>query len=37
MKIKSLDKKEDLLKDYLAYLHQSDKMCQSTFVNYLAQ
>ena len=37
MEIKSLNKKEDLLKDYLKYLHQSDKMCPPTFVNYLAQ
>lgn len=37
IKIKSLQEKEDLLKSYLKYLHQSDKMCQSTFVNYLKQ
>lgn len=35
MKLKSLNQKEDLLRDYLRYLQQSDKMCQSEFVNYL--
>ncbi len=35
MQMKSLDKKEDLLKAYLKYLHESEKMCQSDFVNYL--
>jgi len=35
MKIKSLNKKEDLLQDYLEYLQKSDKMCQPDFVNYL--
>ncbi len=36
MKAKSLNKKEDLLRDYLKYLHQSGKMCESaTFTNYL--
>lgn len=35
MKIKSLDRKEDLINDYLKYLYQSDKMCQTGFVNYL--
>lgn len=33
--IKSLNEKEDLVKDYLKYLQQSGKMCQSNFVNYL--
>ena len=37
MKIKFLNKKKDLLRDYLKYLQQSDKMCQSDFVNYLSQ
>ncbi len=36
MKIKALGKKERLLKDYLMYLQESGKMCQPTFVNYLA-
>ena len=35
MQMKLLDKKEDLLKAYLKYLHESEKMCQSEFVNYL--
>ncbi len=35
MKIKSLNKKEDLIDDYLKYLHRSNKMCQTDFVNYL--
>lgn len=35
MKIKSLDKREDLLQDYLKYLQASDDMCQADFVNYL--
>lgn len=38
MKIKSLNKNKDLLRDYLKYLHQSGKLCESaTFVNYLSQ
>lgn len=37
MKIKSLDNKEGLLKDYLKYLQESGEMCQPDFVNYLAQ
>jgi hypothetical protein len=36
-KIKSLNKKEDLIKDYLKYLYQSDKVCQSDFSNFLAK
>lgn len=35
MKDISLNKKENLLKDYLKYLQQSGAMCQPTFVNYL--
>ena len=35
MKDKALNKKEDLLKNYLKYLQQSGKMCQPAFVNYL--
>ncbi len=35
MKIKSLDKKEDLINDYLRFLYQSNKMCQTDFVNHL--
>lgn len=35
MTIKLLNKKEDLLRDYLKYLHQSGKMCQADVVNYL--
>lgn len=35
MQIKSLKRKEELLRDYLKYLHQSEKMCQADFVNYL--
>ena len=34
-KIKALNEKEDLLKDYLKYLQQSGKMCQPAFVKYL--
>lgn len=37
MQIKSLDDKEELLEKYLRYLHQSGKMCHSTFVNYLSR
>ena len=37
MNIKSLNKLEDLLGDYLKHLKLSGKMCQSAFVNYLAQ
>ena len=35
MQIKSLNIKEDLLNEFLKYLHQSNKMCQTDFVNYL--
>ena len=35
MKIKTLNKKEALMEEYLKYLHQSNKMCQGDFVNYL--
>ena len=35
MKVKSLNKKKDLLRDYLRYVHQTERMCQSDFVNYL--
>jgi len=35
MQIKSLDKKEDLIKDYLRYVHLSGQMCDSEFSNFL--
>lgn len=37
MKIKSLNKMEDLIKDYLKYLHLSGKMSQPGMVNYLSR
>ena len=33
MKSKSLNKKEDVLRNFLKFLHQSGEMCQSDFVN----
>ncbi len=35
LKLKALNNKEDLIRDYLEYLRQSDTMCQPTFINYL--
>jgi len=35
MKAKSLDKKEELIRDYLKYLYRADKMCGADFVNFL--
>lgn len=37
MKMKSLNKTEDLLKEYLKYLQESGVMCQGETVNYLNQ
>ncbi|MEZ5044871.1 MAG: hypothetical protein R2828_33545 [Saprospiraceae bacterium] len=37
MKIKSLNKIEDLLRDYLKYLQESKILCQYDTVNYLSQ
>lgn len=36
MKIKALDQKKKLLEEYLKYLEAANKMCLSTFTNYLA-
>ena len=35
MKRKALNQKEDLLKDYLKYLHETGKMNELDFVNHL--
>ena len=35
MKMKALDKQEDLLRDYLEYLYLSEEMCGKGVVNYL--
>lgn len=37
MKIKSLNKKEDILRDYLFFVKDLDQMCQSNTSNYLTQ
>jgi hypothetical protein len=36
MRVKFLNKKESLIKDYLKYLAQADKMCQPDKINYLS-
>jgi hypothetical protein len=36
MRVKFLNKKESLIKDYLKYLEQADKMCQPEKINYLS-
>ncbi|MEL6671174.1 MAG: hypothetical protein AAFR61_03250 [Bacteroidota bacterium] len=35
MQLKSLNKQEDLLRDYLKYLQEREVLCQAGFVNYL--
>jgi hypothetical protein len=37
MKMKLLDKQENLLRNYLEYLHLSEDMCGTDFVNYLGR
>jgi hypothetical protein len=37
MQLKSLSKKERLLSDYLEYMHETGKLCQQSFTNYLKQ
>lgn len=36
MKVKSQSNKEDLMRDYLKYLHQTNTICQPAFTNFLS-